>query len=83
MGKKRNIYVYVYIYIYTRVYRVCVGKREGTRALTRCRRRWIVKKQAEETLTTLMWLRIGQVAECGEYCNEISGSVRCGDFLVS
>jgi hypothetical protein len=68
--------------------RVLVGKPEGRRPMGRPRRRWEanIKKDLHEVgcggvWTGLRWLRIetcGGTCECG---NELSGSIKCGDFL--
>jgi len=68
------------------MYRVLVRKPEGRRPLGRPRRRWwiigwISKRWDVGIWTGLGWPRIergGGWFECG---NELSGSVKCGEFL--
>jgi hypothetical protein len=43
--------------------------------------KWIFKKWDGEPWTGLSWLRIGQVAGACECCNELSDSIKCGEFL--
>ena len=66
------------------VHRVLVGKPEGKRPLGRPRRRWEdnIKMDLQEVggvETGWSWLRIG-TGTC-EYSNELSGSIKCGEFL--
>ena len=68
------------------MHRVLVGKSEGKRPLGRPRRRWEdnIKMDLQEVggvETGWSWLRIGQVAGTCEYGNELSGSIKCGEFL--
>jgi hypothetical protein len=71
------------------MYRVLVGKPEGKRPPRRPRHRWeiilgwIFRKWDVGLWTGLGWLRIeagggGGNCECG---NELSGSIKCGEFL--
>jgi len=68
------------------VYRVLVGKLEGKRPLGRPRRRWEcnIKIDLQEVGCGVWngssWLRIGTrgLCECG---GELSGSIKCGEFL--
>jgi hypothetical protein len=69
------------------VYRVLVGKPEGKRPLGRPRCRWEdnIKIDLQAVgcgvWTGLGWLRIetgGGTCECR---NELSGSIKCGEFL--
>jgi len=69
------------------VYRVLVGKPEEKTPLGRPRRRWgiilgwISRRWDVGIWTGLGWPRIGTGGgrlECG---NELSGSVKCGEFL--
>ena len=60
------------------------GKREGKRPLGRPRRRWedIIKMDLEEVRRGCGdWMELGQVAGACEYGNELSGSIKCGEFL--
>ena len=65
------------------VCRVLVGKPEGKRSLGRPRHRWEnnIKMDLKEVRcgvwTGSSWFRLG-TGECG---NEISGSIKCGEFL--
>ena len=43
--------------------------------------RWIFRKWDVEVWTESSWLRIGQVAGTCECGNELSGSIKCGEFL--
>ena len=65
------------------VHRVLVGKPEGKRPLGRPRRRWEdnMKMDLQEVETGWSWLRMGQMAGTCEYGNELSGSIKCGEFL--
>jgi hypothetical protein len=63
-----------------------VGKPEGKRPLGRGEdgriilrlifRKWYVGAWARSS-----WLRIGKVVGTCEFCNERSGSIKCGEFL--
>jgi len=64
-----------------------VGRPEGKRALGRPRRRWEdnIKTYLQEVgwgaWTVLMWFRVrpgGRGVSCGI---ELSGSIKCGEFL--
>jgi hypothetical protein len=69
-------------------YRVLVGKSEGKRPLRRPRRRWEgsikmgLQKVGCEDMT---WIELardkGQVVGTCECGNELSGSIKCGEFL--
>ena len=64
------------------VHWVLVGKPEGKKPFWRPRRRWEdnIKMDLQEVggvETGWSWLRIGT----GEYGNEPSGSIKCGEFL--
>jgi hypothetical protein len=65
-------------------YRVFLGKPEGKEPLGRPRRRWEdnieMDLQEEGIWTVSSWFRIGTggTCECG---NELSGSMKCGEFL--
>ena len=66
--------------------RVLVGKPEGKRPLGRPRRRWEdnIKMDLREVggvETGWSWLRMGQMAGTCEYGDELSGSIKCGEFL--
>jgi hypothetical protein len=67
-------------------YRVLVGKREGKRSLGRPSRRCKdIKLDVQElgwrAWSGLIWLRTGTgYCECG---NEPSGSINCGNVLIS
>jgi len=68
------------------VQRVLVGKPEGKRPLGRPRRRWEdnIKMDLREVggvETGWSWLRMGQMAGTCEYGDELSGSIKCGEFL--
>ena len=43
--------------------------------------RWIFRKCEEVVRTGWSWLRIGIGAGACEYGNELSGSIKCGEFL--
>jgi len=43
--------------------------------------RWIFRKWEGVVGTGWSWLRIGEVAGTCEYGNELSGSIKCGEFL--
>ena len=43
--------------------------------------RWILKKWERVVETGWSWLRIGQMAGACEYGNELSGSIKCREFL--
>jgi hypothetical protein len=65
------------------VHRVLVRKPEGKRPLGRPRRIWEenIKMELQEVGGGGDWLRIGQVEGTCEYGNELSGSIKCGEFL--
>jgi hypothetical protein len=69
------------------VYRVLVGKHEGKRPLGRPRRRWEdnIKMDLQEGRGGCGdWMELApdsQVANTCEYGNELSGSIKCGEFL--
>jgi hypothetical protein len=60
---------------------------EGRRPLGRPRHRWEdnIKMDLEEVgwgaWTGLVWLRIGKVAGSCECSNELSVSIKCGEFV--
>ena len=63
-----------------------VGKPEGERPLGRPRRRWevlrwILRKWEGVVGTGWSWLRIGKGGGRFEYGNELSGSIKCGEFV--
>ena len=70
------------------MYRVLVGKPEGTRPLGRSRHRWEgnIKMDLHEVVCGGMdWIELAQdrgqwagTCDCG---NEPSGSIKCGEFL--
>jgi len=69
------------------VYRVLVGKPEGNRPLGRSRRRWVdnIRMDLQEVGCGYVdWIGLAQdkdswrTLKCG---NELSGSVKCGEFL--
>jgi hypothetical protein len=65
------------------MHRVLVGKPEGKRSLGRPRRRWEdnIKMGLQEVEGGCgNWME-GQVADTCESGNELSGSVKCGEFL--
>ena len=70
------------------VHKVLVGKPEGKRSLGRPARRWEdnIKMDLQE-VGRVMWgldgvgSGWGQVAGACEYGNEISGSIKCGEFV--
>ena len=67
-------------------YMVLVGKPEGKRKLGRSRHRWEdnIKMDLQKLgwgMDGLMWLRIGIVAGSCACSNELSGSIKCGEFL--
>ena len=64
-------------------HRVILGKPEGKRPLGRPRRRWEdnMKMDLQEVETGWSWLRMGQMAGTCECGNELSGSIKCGEFL--
>jgi len=77
MGERRGV----------RVYRVLVGKPDGKRALGRPRRRWriILRRIFRSRVWGYGMDRAGSekgqeagTCECG---NELSGSIKCGEFL--
>jgi len=63
------------------VYRVLLGKPEGRRSQGRPRRRWVYNIRMD--LQEVDWAGPGwrQVADACECGNELSGSVKCGEFL--
>ena len=67
------------------VYRVLVGKPEGMRPLGRPRRRWEdnIKMDLQEVgCGGIDWIDLARdLAGCFEYGNELSGSIKCGEFL--
>ena len=70
------------------VYRVLVGKPEGKRTLRRPRRRWAdnIKMDLQEVGCGGMdWIDLaqpmGQIADTYECGNELSGSVKSGEFV--
>jgi hypothetical protein len=65
------------------MHRVLVGKPEWKRLLGRPRRRWEdnIKMDLQEVETGWSWLRMGQMAGTCECGNELSGSIKCGEFL--
>ena len=69
------------------VYRVLLGKPEGRRPLGRPRRRWVdnIRMDLQEVGCGYMdWIWLAQdrhVADACECGNELSGSVKCGEFL--
>ena len=65
------------------VHKVLVGKPEGTRPLGRPRRRWEdnIKIDLQEFGRGCGdWMELAQDRAC-EYGNELSGSIKCGEFL--
>jgi len=68
------------------VYRVLVEKPEGKRPLWRYRRRWEdnIRIDVQEVGSGGMeWIELApdKVADACERGNELSGSVKCGEFL--
>ena len=66
------------------VHKVLVGKPEGKRPLERPRRRWEdnIKMDLQEVGRGCGdWVELAQVAGTCEYGNELSGSIKCGEFL--
>ena len=65
------------------VHRVLVGKPEGKRPLGRPRRRWEdnIKMDLQEVGLDGVGSGWGQMAGTCEYGNELSGSIKCGEFL--
>jgi hypothetical protein len=66
------------------VYWVLVGKREGKRPLGRPRRRWddnIRMDLQEGGCGSMDWSGLAHVEGNFEYGNELSGSIKCGEFL--
>ena len=66
------------------VHRVWVGKPEGRRPLGRPRRRWEdnIKMDLQEVgRGSGDWMELARVAGACEYGNELSGSIKCGEFL--
>ena len=70
------------------VHKVLVGKPEGKRPLWRPRRRWEdnIKVDLQEVGRGLWGLDgvgsgYGQVAGTFKCCSELSGSIKCGEFL--
>jgi hypothetical protein len=43
--------------------------------------KWILKMWVGKAWSELLWLRIGQMAGACECGNELSGSIKCGEFL--
>jgi hypothetical protein len=66
------------------VYKIFVGKREGTRSPDDNRRRiiskWTLKKEDVKVFTGFIGSEQGPVAGFCEYGNESSGSVKGGEF---
>ena len=68
------------------VYKVLVGKPQGRRPHGSPRRKW--EDNIKMDLREVGWGHVldrsgsgqGQVADCCEYGNEPSGSIRCGEF---
>ena len=66
------------------VHRVLVGKPEGKISLGRPKRRWEdnIKMDLQEVGEGCGdWMELGEVAGTCEYGNELSGSIKCGEFL--
>jgi hypothetical protein len=69
------------------VYRVLMGKPEGKvpPARTRCKWEYNIKKDLQEVGRGFGdWMELAQdrdMAGACEYGNELSGSIRCGEFL--
>jgi hypothetical protein len=66
------------------VYRVLSGNNEGTRTLERPRRRWEDNNKIdlqEVGCGGMNWTELAQVAGTCECGNELSGSIKCGEFL--
>jgi len=66
------------------VYWVLLGKPEGRRPLGRPRHRWVdnIRMDLREVGCGYMdWIGLAQVADACECGNELSGSVKCGEFL--
>ena len=69
------------------VHKILVGKPEGKRPLGRPRRRWEdnIKTDLQEVGRGCGdWMGLAQdrqVAGACEYGNELSGSIKCGEFL--
>jgi hypothetical protein len=64
--------------------RVLVGKPEGKRPLGRPRRRWEdnIKTDLQEVGREGMdWIELAQDRDTCERGSELSGSVKCGEFL--
>ena len=62
---------------------VLVGKPEGKRALTRCRRRWDYLKMdlMKDGTAWAVYIWYGEVTGCCELGNKTSVSVKGGEFL--
>jgi hypothetical protein len=43
--------------------------------------KWNFKTWHREAWTGLIWLRIGTGGGLFECCNEVSGSIKCGEFI--
>jgi hypothetical protein len=68
------------------VHRVLVVKPEGKRPLGKPKRRWEdnIKMDVEEVEGGRGdWMELAQVASTCEYGKELSGSIKCENFLVS
>ena len=67
------------------VHRVLVEKSEGKRPLGRPRRRWEdnIKMDLQEVGGGGDWMKLAQDRDRwrAEYGNELSGSIKCGEFL--
>ena len=69
------------------VHRVLVGKPEGKRPLGRPRRRWEdnIEMDLQEVGGSGDWMDLAhdrdKVAGTCEYGNELSGFIKCGEFL--
>ena len=66
------------------VHRVLVGKPDGKRPLGRPRRRWEdnIKMDLREVGGGGDWMELaGQMVGTCEYGDELSGSIKCGEFL--
>jgi len=69
------------------VYRVLVGKPEGRNPMGRPKRRWVgnIRMDLQEVGCGYMeWIGLAQDGEVADACecgNELSGSVKCGEFL--
>ena len=69
------------------VQRILVGKPEGKRSLGRPRRRWEfnIKMDLQEVGGVGNWMEMAQDSDSWralvEYGDELSGSIKCGEFL--